>query len=144
VRIVLDTNTIVSGVIRAGSPPRQLVDAAKAGVFELVTSQTLLTELLDVLGRKKFAARLQDAGRTPQGIVDDLRRLALVVSPPAVPRVVPNDPDDDHVLACALAGSADLVVSGDRHLLSLGSHQGISIVNAAEAVRRVAHARSKT
>lgn len=143
-RIVLDTNTIVSGVIRAGSPPRQLVDAAKAGVFELVTSQTLPTELLDVLGRKKFAARLQDAGLTPQAIVDDLRRLALVVSPQAVPRVVPNDPDDDHVLACALAGSADLVVSGDRHLLSLGSHQGISIVNAAEAVRRVAHARSKT
>jgi putative PIN family toxin of toxin-antitoxin system len=143
VRLVLDTNVVASAILWGGTPP-QLVDAAKAGVFELVTSQTLLTELLDVLGRKKFAARLQDAGLTPQGIVDDLRRLALVVSPPAVPRVVPNDPDDDHVLACALAGSADLVVSGDRHLLSLGSHQGISIVNAAEAVRRVAHARSKT
>ncbi len=136
-RVVLDTNTIVSGVISAGSPPRQLVDAAKAGVFDLVTSEALLAELLDVLGRRKFAARLQDAGLTPQGIVDDLRKLALVVAPPAVPRVVTSDPDDDHVIAAALAGSADLVVSGDRDLLTLSNHQGIAIVNAREAAGRV-------
>ncbi|MFO0009905.1 MAG: putative toxin-antitoxin system toxin component, PIN family [Betaproteobacteria bacterium] len=132
---MLDTNVVASAILWGGTPP-QLVDAAKAGVFELVTSQTLLTELLDVLGRKKFAARLQDAGLTPQGIVDDLRRLAPVVSPPAVPRVVPNDPDDDHVLAGALDDSADLVVSGDRQLLVIGSFQGIPIVTASEAVRR--------
>ncbi len=134
-RLVLDTNVVASAILWGGTPP-QLVDAAKAGVFELVTSQTLLAEQLDVLGRKKFAARLQDAGLTPQGIVDDLRRLAPVVSPPAVPRVVPNDPDDDHVLAGALDGSADLVVSGDRHLLVIGSFEGMPIVTASEAVRR--------
>jgi putative PIN family toxin of toxin-antitoxin system len=135
VRLVLDTNVVASAILWGGTPP-QLVDAAKAGVFELVTSQTLLAEQLDVLGRKKFAARLQDAGLTPQGIVDDLRRLAPVVSPPAVPRVVPNDPDDDHVLAGALDDSADLVVSGDRQLLVIGSFQGMPIVTASEAVRR--------
>ncbi len=134
-RLVLDTNVVASAILWGGTPP-QLVDAAKAGVFELVTSQTLLAEQLDVLGRKKFAARLQDAGLTPQGIVDDLRRLAPVVSPPAVPRVVPNDPDDDHVLAGALDDSADLVVSGDRQLLVIGSFQGMPIVTASEAVRR--------
>lgn len=132
---MLDTNVVASAILWGGTPP-QLVDAAKAGVFELVTSQTLLAEQLDVLGRKKFAARLQDAGLTPQGIVDDLRRLAPVVSPPAVPRVVPNDPDDDHVLAGALDDSADLVVSGDRQLLVIGSFQGMPIVTASEAVRR--------
>src|SRR5258706_15106192 len=100
--MVLDTNLLVSGVISAGLP-RQLVDAAKAGVFELCTSETLLAELLDVLSRDKFAARLAQAGLVPAGIVDDLRRLAVVVSPSAVPRVVPTDPDDDHVLAAALA-----------------------------------------
>jgi len=137
VRFVLDTNLLVSAVIAAGLP-RQLVDAAKAGDFELCTSETLLAELLDVLSRKKFAARLAQAELTPAGIVDDLRRLAVVVSPTSVPRVVPTDPDDDHVLAAALAGSADLIASGDkRDLLPLGSYHGITIVTAREAVSRL-------
>lgn len=136
-RVVLDTNTIVSGVISARGAPRQLVDGAKASAFDLVMSETLLAELLDVLERRKFDARLQAAGLIPHGLVDDLRQLAIVVIPPAVPRVVPNDPDDDHVLACALAGNADLIVSGDRDLLSLESYQGISIVAARGAVERL-------
>jgi uncharacterized protein len=141
VRFVLDTNLLVSGVIAAGLP-RRLVDGAKAGEFELCTSEVLLAELLDVLSRGKFAARLTQAGLTPQGIVDDLRRLAVVVSPQAVPRVVPTDPDDDHVLAAALAGQADLIASGDkRDLLPLGAYAGIPIVTAREAVQRLEVAR---
>jgi putative PIN family toxin of toxin-antitoxin system len=134
VRIVIDTNLLVSGVITAGRP-RQLVDAAKAGEFELCTSEALLAELLDVLSRGKFEARLIQAGLTPAAIVDDLRKLAVLVAPTAVPRVVPTDPDDDHVLAAALAGHADLIASGDkRDLLPLGSYLGIEIVTASQAI----------
>jgi putative PIN family toxin of toxin-antitoxin system len=130
-------------VIAAGLP-RRLVDGAKAGEFELCTSEVLLAELLDVLSRGKFAARLSQAGLTPQGIVDDLRRLAVVVSPTDVPRVVPTDPDDDHVIAAAVTGQADLIASGDkRDLLPMGSFQGIPIITAREAVERL-EARSKT
>ena len=136
-RFVVDTNLLVSGVISAGLP-RRLVDAAKAGEFELCTSEVLLAELQGVLSRGKFAARLAQAGLTPEGIVGDLRRLAVVVSPADVPHVVPTDPDDDHVLAAALAGSADLIASGDkRDLLPLGSYQGIPIVTAREAIERL-------
>ena len=60
-RFVLDTILLVSGVI-AGGLPRRLIDAAKAGEFELCTSELLLAELLDVLSRGKFAARLAQAG----------------------------------------------------------------------------------
>ncbi|CAD5370133.1 Putative toxin-antitoxin system toxin component, PIN family [Rubrivivax sp. A210] len=136
--MVLDTNLLVSGVIAAGLP-RRLIDGAKAGEFELCTSEALLAELLRVLMRTKFAARLAQAGLTPQGLVDDLRRIAVVVSPAETPRIVPTDPDDDHVIAAAVSGQADLIASGDkRDLLPLGSVQGIAIVTAAEAVARLA------
>ena len=137
-RIVVDTNILVSGIISTGLP-RQLVEAAKAAEFELCTSEVLLAELSDVIARDKFAARLVLAGLSPLAIVEDIRALAVVVSPTSVPRVVATDPDDDHVLAAALTGAADLIVSGDkRDLLPLGSYQGIPIVTAKEALERIA------
>ncbi len=137
-RIVIDTNLLVSGVISAGLP-RQLVDAAKAGEFELCTSEVLLAELLDVIARSKFVARLAQAGLTPLDVVEDLRALAVVVSPITIARVVLTDPDDDHVLAAALTGAVDLIASGDkRDLLPLGSYQGIPIITAREALERMA------
>jgi uncharacterized protein len=136
-RFVLDTNVLVSGVI-SGGLPRRLIDAATAGEFEHCTSEVLLSELLKVLSRGKFAARLAQAGLTPSGIVDDLRRMSIIVSPTDTPRVVQTDPDDDHVIAAAIAGRADLIVSGDkRDLLPMGSHAGIAIVSARDAVERL-------
>jgi uncharacterized protein len=65
--------------------------------------------------------------------------LVTLRSPTHVPRVVEHDADDDHVLAAAVAAQAHLIVSGDRkHLLPLGNYQGIPIVSAAEALRRIA------
>ncbi len=134
-RVVLDTNTLVSGIISRGGPPRRLLDGVRTQAFDLYSSAILLAELLDVLGRDKFARRFEVAGLTPQGIVVDLRRLVSLVEPADVPRVIAADSDDDHVLACAFAARAELVVSGDRHLLDLGgNYRGIRIVSPAEAV----------
>lgn len=63
--------------------------------------------------------------------------IAQVVTPATVAPVIPADPDDDHVLACALVAKADLIVSGDRHLLRLQRYQESPIVTAGEAVRRI-------
>jgi putative PIN family toxin of toxin-antitoxin system len=135
-RFVIDTNLLVSGIISAGLP-RQLLEAARTGDFELCTSEVLLAELQRVLGRDKFANRL--AGQTPESIVSALRKLAIVVVPTEIPRVVLTDPDDDHVLAAALAGAAHLIASGDRRdLLPLASYQGIPIVTARQAWERLA------
>lgn len=75
---------------------------------------------------------------TPLSIVRKLRRLAYMSVPTNVPRVIVNDPDDDHVLACAVAAQADLIVSGDKHLHSLGGqYQGVRIVSATVAVQMI-------
>jgi uncharacterized protein len=94
-----------------------------------------MAELLDVLSRDKFASRFQAAGLVPLTIVKDLHRIAHMTNPVSVPRVVASDPDDDHVLACAVSSQADLIVSGDKHLLGLGnSYSGISIVRPQQAL----------
>ena len=142
-RLVLDTNVVVSALIWGGVPYK-LIEAAAAGDIELVTSPALLAELRDVLGREHLASRLAQQRSNVEQAFGFYGELAISVSPLTTPRVVPDDVDDDHVIAAAVAGSAEIVVSGDRHLLSLGSHQGISIVNAAETLRRVEEARSKT
>jgi len=135
VRVVLDTNTLVSGVISASGSPRRLLDGARTQVFEICSSTVLLAELLEVLSREKFAARLAQAGLTPLHIVGELRRMAHMVAPDNVPRVIENDPDDDHVVACAVSAQADFIVSGDKHLHSLGEqYKGIRIVSATQAL----------
>lgn len=137
-RVVLDTNTLVSALLSPHGPPRRLLDDARAQVFELCSSLVLVAELLDVVSREKFAQRLAAAGLTPLGIVGEIRRLATMATPTDVPRVVADDADDDHVLACALAAQADLIVSGDKHLLNLGGqYQGIPIVTPAQALQLI-------
>lgn len=137
-RVVLDTNTLVSALLSPNGPPRRLLDGARAQVFELCSSPVLMAELLDVVSREKFATRLAQAGLTPMGIVREIRHLAAMATPTSVPRVIAKDADDDHVLACALASNADLIVSGDKHLHSLGGeYQGIRIVRPAAAVQLI-------
>ena len=69
-----------------------------------------------------------------------MRQLAEVIVPPPLPQPVCRDPDDDHVLACALAAQSDLIVSGDADLLNLREYQSIRIVAAAEALRLIERA----
>ncbi len=135
-RLVLDTNVVVSALVWGGVP-YGLIEAAASGEIELVTSPALLAELRDVLARVHLASRLAARRSDVDIAIGMYGGLAIGVSPLHVPRVVPGDADDDHVMAVAVAGSAEIVVSGDRHLLSMGSYQGIDIVTAAQALRRV-------
>ena len=135
-RLVLDTNVVVSAVIWGGTPLK-LLQAAVEGDVELYTSPALLAELRGVFGREHLASRLAQQRSSVDQALAQYGDLAIIVSPLLTPRAVPADADDDHVVAAALAAHADLVVSGDRDLLSIGSYEGIAIVSAAEAVQRI-------
>jgi len=134
-RLVLDTNVVASAVLWGGVP-RQLLQAGREKRVSLFTSIRLLAELTDILVRPKFERKLAASGLTIEQIVDRYAELAAVVQPAAIAPTVLDDPDDDQVLACAVAARADLIVSGDRrHLLPLGSFEGMPIVSPAEALR---------
>jgi uncharacterized protein len=136
VRAVLDTNVLVSGLLWHGAP-HTLIEHAQAGLFTVVSSSQLLDELAVVIRRRKFRTILARSDTDPQRMLRELRRLVEIVNPPPLATPVSRDPDDDEVLAIAIAARADLIVSGDSDLLTLGSHDGIAIVDPAAALARL-------
>jgi putative PIN family toxin of toxin-antitoxin system len=136
-RVVADTNTVVSGLLWDGTP-RQLLDAARASQIALFTSPVLLAELEDVLLRDKFAQRLTSAGVDAHTLVLGYAALATLVDPDTIAPVILADPDDDAVLACAVAAQADTIVSGDQHLLAFGQYEGMPIITAAAYIAQIA------
>ncbi|MGB8536237.1 MAG: putative toxin-antitoxin system toxin component, PIN family [Acidobacteriaceae bacterium] len=125
-RVVADTNIFISALVFGGLPG-SFLDLAFMRSFQVVTSPILLDELDEKL-RLKFGLSTNDADL----VRAKLEKNALVVNPGIALKVIVEDPDDDRVLECAVAGKADYIVSGDRHLLKLRSFQGIAIVTARE------------
>lgn len=137
-RLVLDTNVVVAGLLWNGHP-RHLLNLAIDGGVTLVSSPALINELAHTLNYPKFSQRIAaHCATTPSALTVRYSALVTLVTPSDVPHVIMEDADDDQVLACALAGKADLIVSGDKHLHRLGGkYQGIRIVTPAEAVSLV-------
>ena len=135
-RVVVDTNTVISGLLWHGAP-RQILDAARTGRIELFTSAVLLAELEDVLHREKFAQRLALVGLTASDLVLGYAALAKLVEPAAIEPVIMEDPEDNAVLGCAFAAHAEAIVSGDSHLLKLKKYQDIPIFAADELLTQI-------
>lgn len=126
-RLVIDTNVFISAYGFGGKPLR-LLEAAVMREFDLVTSPPLLLEL---------AGRLHDvlglSGREVETALKQIARIAVIVRPEHLLSVI-ADESDNRVLECALEGEANLIVSGDRHILSLEAFEDIEIVRPAEAL----------
>ena len=135
-RLVLDTNVVASAMLWGGTP-KLLLQARRERRVELYTSTPLLAELTDILDRSKFAKKIMASLLTVDQLVDHYVELVQVVRPTPTPRIV-SDPDDDVVIGTALAAKADLLVTGDRPLLSVSEYQGVRIVSVTEALELIA------
>jgi putative PIN family toxin of toxin-antitoxin system len=137
-RVVLDTNQFISSLLVRQGLPAQVLDAWRRREFLLVTSPAIIAEIRSTLNypriRRKYPLTDDDVER----LIALLEQDALVISGEIeVTGAVPADPADDIVLACAIEGRADLIVSGDRHLLDLSQYQDISILTAREFLERL-------
>lgn len=136
-RIVLDPNVVLSALLWRGTPHHLLAAILQHSNIQLFSSTALLEELADVLTRPSAAKRLALIGKTAREVLADYVDAIELAELATVPRVVVGDIDDDQISAYCHGNSDDLIVSGDRkHLLPLGSHEGIPIVAATEALRR--------
>lgn len=132
-RAVIDTNTWISGLVWSGAP-RQVVQLVLGRGLCCSTSHELMVELERVLGYPRIEKVLTQRGLTAAELLGQLGLVSDVVIAPALPQPVCRDPDDDAVLACALAAGADFIVSGDQDLLVLQSFEGMPILTAAQAM----------
>lgn len=135
-RIVLDTNVLISALISGDGPPGRVLAAVKRGRLMLVTSEAQLAELRTVVGRERLRPYIR--AEEAEDLIRNLAAIGEVAGNLPTVSVSP-DPDDNVILATAIAGQADLIVSGDKkHMLALGQVDGIPIVPAAAAADRLA------
>lgn len=130
-RVVLDTNVVISAYMFPSSGPARILELWAAGTLELIVSEQLIDEYERVLRYNHIRPRLRLSDTALNRSTARFRREGTLVDSGSPPRVVKNDPDDDVVVATAVAGNAEFIVSGDRHLLELGEHAGVRIISPA-------------
>jgi putative PIN family toxin of toxin-antitoxin system len=124
-RVVLDTNVLISAVISTGVP-HDIVVAGYEGEFQLIVSEATVTEFRETL--QKYPDRFGLTDEEIRTEVETLQYFAEFVDPDEEVNAVEDDPDDDKFLEAAVAGNAQYLVSGDQHLLTLDSFRDIEII----------------
>lgn len=132
VRVVVDTNVLVSALIGHGKPKRLILTLLEK--HSVVLSRQMLAELVDVLSRDKFAD--VKSSQTNRFISALVRKSKIVTTSPRF-KVIAEDLDDDIVLNTAYSRKADYIVTGDKHLLALKEFKGIEIVKVTQMLEVV-------
>jgi hypothetical protein len=131
-RVVLDTNVLISALIRKGKP-RKLLRRAYEKRFILILSREMMEEFLEVCGRDYFHEFVSDdeAARFSRMLVN----LSQFVAIKSKFKVISEDPSDDIIINTAIDGGAEYIVSGDEHLLALGEFRGIRMVSVSKMLK---------
>ena len=138
-RVVIDTNVIVSGILSRKGAPDELLKAWRERRFLLLCSPVILVEVRTVLHYPRIREKYPLSDEEIEQIIILLAHDALSVAGGAnVTGSIPDDPRDEMFLACALDGQADVIVSGDYHLLHLGFYRDIPILTARQLLEQLA------
>jgi len=131
VRVVLDTNVLISAILFGGKP-RDILRLIIRGQINASISPNLEIEFKDVLSRPKFKLTAEECFI----ISKEIEALITMVFPRTSVKVIQPDPDDNAVLECAIEAEADYIVTGGPHLLGLGGFKGIKIVTPSEFLQK--------
>lgn len=136
-RIVIDTNLWISGLLWRGKP-KDLLCLAESGELELCMAPEMIEELAQVLTYEKLQPRLRQLGLSPAELLTYAIDLIVVFDlPPIDAVIVKADPDDDVFLRCAVAAGASHIVSGDHHLLDMKTYMDIPILTVQDFISKV-------
>jgi len=128
-KIVLDTNVFVSGVFFSG-PPYQILRAWRNQEFQIVISLDILDEYYRV--GEEFSDQFPEVDLNP--VLELVTTKAELIEAALLDEAVCDDPDDDKFFACAIAGGANIIISGDKHLLKMSGYQGVEVVRPRQFV----------
>jgi putative PIN family toxin of toxin-antitoxin system len=130
-RVVLDTNLVVSRFLSDRGAPARIFELWRRTAFELLASEPILAEYRRLLAYPKVQTHHRHSDEKLDKLIAEWRQFVVLVEPAETLDVIPDDPADNRILECAVAGDADFVVSGDRHLLTLRQFRGIVILSPA-------------
>jgi putative PIN family toxin of toxin-antitoxin system len=134
-KIIIDTNVTISGLLWGGAP-NQILKLCRSEVVRILECKETLDEVKNVLQYPKFSERLSALGATAIEVFAYFMNLTTYVpSPETIPDVIKQDPFDNIFLGLASENRSSIIVSGDRHLLEFESYKGIQIVTPSEGVR---------
>lgn len=139
-RLVLDTNALISALLWRGTPHHLLQTIRARPNLQLYSSAAVFEELADVLTRASLRKQLGAIGKHASEVLQDYAAAVQLIETEPLAKPVCRDPDDDAVLALAHAAQADLIISGDQDLLVLRQFEGIPIITPRDALERIAQA----
>jgi putative PIN family toxin of toxin-antitoxin system len=130
-RVVIDTNVMISRFLSPLGSPAHIFDLLNQEEFELLLSEAILEEWQAALNYPKIQKLHKLNEVEIAEFIAGFRLIGVMVEPLAIPPVVLDDPDDNKFIECAVAGGAEYIISGDKHLKSIREYQGIQILTPA-------------
>jgi putative PIN family toxin of toxin-antitoxin system len=131
-RVVLDTNVLVSRFLVPNGKSARIIQYWETRFYQLLLSEPIIAECSRVLNYPRIRRKYSYTNEEMEHYISSLKAQCLMTQPEIRVEVVHADPDDNAIIECAVAGSADFIVSGDAHLQSLGKYSGIPILSPAE------------